>query len=433
MAENNKMEIVKATANLWVDLLDEKNSECSITSFDHSFYLNQDFTNNKGKLKVAINSLQPMFGTNYDAAFLGPKFGSIGVAAKGKYKRVVIFLTDGQPNNEPKVDEIISEALKNNVKIFSILVDIPSSQSVYDISNTTGGKVFEKISNEKELFDTFVLISSITHRTVFCDIEWLSAQQCLSTSTIFEIKYLPLQISRKSNYTIPYKGIAFLKPSPLLLRIGIKPIGVSFDTNFFITAVNRMFVVTDIISTNPDFEVNPKQFSLEDGETIQINVRYTPKDTSYSFTSLTFVNDFCPLQYFIIAGKYGGRKQKNLEVVHPNGREIFGLGSDTVVRWRNISPADTVVIEYSTNSGNDWRVLTDTASGLSWVWKNIPPPKSDNCLIRITRKEERDTLIERYSLDWSLRYNSDVFNWHPSYEYIAYSDANRVRVVDRQF
>ncbi|MFN3270645.1 MAG: VWA domain-containing protein, partial [Candidatus Kapaibacteriota bacterium] len=57
MGEDNKIDIVKEVAKLWVDLLDPNTTECAITSFDDQFYLNQGFTTNKDLLKKAINSL----------------------------------------------------------------------------------------------------------------------------------------------------------------------------------------------------------------------------------------------------------------------------------------------------------------------------------------------------------------------------------------
>lgn len=433
MALQDKIEIVKDAAQLWVDMLDPYKSECAITSFDNDFYLNQDFTSNKEKLKFAIQSLQPIGGTNYEAAFLGlgSGLGSIGIASKGKYRRIIIFLTDGQPNFEPNVQKIISLAKQNNIVIFTIVVDTPTSQSLYEISRQTGGKVFENITIGKEIYESFLQLQTITHRNVLCDIVWKTDQLCKSNSQQLEVSYLPFNITQKTTYELPWEGTAYLMTNPSFIRFKPKLIGIPLDTHLTVTAINREFEITDVTSTNPDFQVFPKQFFLEKGQSINVNIRYTPKDSFYTYTILTFHNDFCPLSYYLIYGSKSPPTLKRLEVVHPNGGEVFGIGCDTVIKWKNIAPVDTVVIEYSSNKGQDWKLLTDTAYGLEWKWQNIPPPPSDNCLIRITLKEDRDTLIEPFSIDWNLQYDGEAFDWHPNYEYLAFSNFKNIKVIDR--
>lgn len=431
MGVDRRLEFVKKAALLWVDLLDTKNSECAVTSFDHQFYLNQGFTTNKDLLRKAISSLVPNGGTDYNVAFLGPVLGSIGVASTGRYNRVIIFLSDGEPNFEPDTWKIIFNAVQNKIQVFSIVVGIPSTPSLKEITLHTGGVLYEKVKAEDELSKIFIKILQLVHRFQFCEIEWMSDQKCFGNSHQVEMQYIPENYSQKFDYMLPPFGSVFLKPTPLMLRIGEKPVGVPFDTQITITAVNRRFEVTDVISSNPDFVVNPKQFALENGESIQINITYTPKDSGYTYTQLTFVDTFCPLNYFVVVGFPKRTKENALMVVQPNGGEVFGLGSDTIISWKNLPPTDTVVIEYSTNSGVDWVFLTDSATGLVWKWSNIPPPASNKCLVRITRKEERGKILEPFSIDWSLRYDGEVFSWHPSNEFIAFSDFSRIKILNR--
>ncbi|MEJ5286585.1 MAG: hypothetical protein CH6_1953 [Candidatus Kapaibacterium sp.] len=430
MGEDNKIDIVKEVAKLWVDLLDPNTTECAITSFDDQFYLNQGFTTNKDLLKKAINSLMIGGGTNYDAAFLGPVLGSIGVAERGRFKKIIIFLSDGQPNFEPKTWEIITKAFKSEITVYAIVVGEPSSDCLKDITSKTGGRLFENVNPNEELFRIFLELMQIEHRMQYCEIEWLSEQQCRGISSNVEIQYLPGKLSDKFVYKLPPKGTAYLKATPSFLKFGEKQVGVPFDTSFTVTAVNRRFEVTDVVSSNPDFVVSPRQFILEDGESIQINITYTPQDTIQTFTKLTFVESFCPLTYFV-SGNRKASKINSLVVVHPNGGEVFGLGSDTIITWDKISPYEPVVIEYSTDKGNTWKLLTDSAVGLTWKWTKIPPPASNKCLVRITTKEERSKLIEPFSIDWTLKYDGQAFNWSSQGNYLAFSDFSRVKVVDR--
>ncbi|MBK7186793.1 MAG: VWA domain-containing protein [Ignavibacteria bacterium] len=66
------IELAKTAARAWVNGLPLDESECAITSFDHSNYLNQDITTDRNKLLSAISQLKPNGGTDYNAALVDP-------------------------------------------------------------------------------------------------------------------------------------------------------------------------------------------------------------------------------------------------------------------------------------------------------------------------------------------------------------------------
>jgi WD40 repeat protein len=71
-------------------------------------------------------------------------------------------------------------------------------------------------------------------------------------------------------------------------------------------------------------------------------------------------------------------------IVAPNGAERFKVGSTTTIRWDGTAPADTVKLEYSTDDGASWKLITDKATGLQYTWSGIPNTPSDFCLMRVT-------------------------------------------------
>ena len=90
--KGNKINGGKEAANLWVDLLGD-GSECSIVGFNDYVYVNQSFTTDKELLKEKITYLAPDGGTNYNPALLKQKIGAIDVTKKGKYKKVIVYIT----------------------------------------------------------------------------------------------------------------------------------------------------------------------------------------------------------------------------------------------------------------------------------------------------------------------------------------------------
>ncbi len=65
-------------------------------------------------------------------------------------------------------------------------------------------------------------------------------------------------------------------------------------------------------------------------------------------------------------------------------------GSIFEIEWQGINASDTVVIQYSTNGGSNWIMITDTATGLKYSWK-VPNTPSTNCLAIVTEKHPKCT------------------------------------------
>ena len=148
------IDLAKAAARAWVNGLPLGTSECAIASFDHSNYLNQDFTTNRSKLLNAIAPLTPQGGTDYDMALLNPMAGGLLVSKNGKHQKVIVFLTDGQAGT-PQITSIVSEANRQNCVIYCVTLGMSAPQSVKDIASQTGGQVFENVTSVQEAEDVY--------------------------------------------------------------------------------------------------------------------------------------------------------------------------------------------------------------------------------------------------------------------------------------
>lgn len=74
----------------------------------------------------------------------------------------------------------------------------------------------------------------------------------------------------------------------------------------------------------------------------------------------------------------------NPHLLAPNGAERFRVGSSATIRWEGTAPTDTVTLEYSTDNGITWKLITNRATGSQYVWSPIPNTPSDFCLMRIS-------------------------------------------------
>src|SRR5205807_1987383 len=133
-----------------------------------------------------------------------------------------------------------------------------------DITTNTGGALFEKITSSADLDRVILNISASITNNQPCEITWQSDVSCTGDNRNVEFGWN--SIKSHASYTVPPSAIAGLQFSPSSLYIRSKPVGVKFDTTVTITAINSAFSVTNITSTNPSYDINPKTFSLNKGE-----------------------------------------------------------------------------------------------------------------------------------------------------------------------
>ncbi|MBI3259809.1 MAG: choice-of-anchor D domain-containing protein [Ignavibacteriae bacterium] len=80
-----------------------------------------------------------------------------------------------------------------------------------------------------------------------------------------------------------------------------------------------------------------------------------------------------------------------LAIVKPNGSELLATGDSTTIEWAGVQPQDTVLLEYSTDNGISWTLITDMATGLQYRWA-IPALSSNNCLMRVVQLQYRQPI-----------------------------------------
>ncbi len=374
--------LARAAAIAWVNGLPLGKSECAITSFDGSNYLNQDFTTNRAKLLNAINTLRAQGGTDYDVALIKPMAGGLLVSKTGKYTKVLVFISDGQPNYEPNTSMIISEAQNQGCVIYAVTLGMPAPQSLKAIAAGTGGQVFENVTTIREAEDVYRTILQVAQGGSPCTIEWQSNVSCQAGNTNVELEWQSQ--SAKTSYQSPQSTIAKLEFNPKSIKFADPQVGVRTEQKITVTARNADFNITNITSNNGGFDITPKNFTLTKGQSIELTVSYVPADSGFNYCRFEIENTLCQTPFFA-SGGWRGKKPliQTLKLIHPNGGEVFVAGSDTVITWEGVGPDAPVKLEYSTNNGTNWVTLSESATSLSYTWR-VPRTASSQCLARVT-------------------------------------------------
>lgn len=89
------------------------------------------------------------------------------------------------------------------------------------------------------------------------------------------------------------------------------------------------------------------------------------------------------LSVLITAANAFAQGSCELRLIIPNGGEEFIVDSSALIQWDSQNFGDTVILEYSTDNGNTWKLITDSAINSNFLWQ-IPVALSNKCLIRVT-------------------------------------------------
>ncbi len=385
------IQYAKAAARAWVAAMTLGRSECAITSFNSRSYLNQDFTTDRTALLDAIDALRSGGMTDYDAALLRPPAGSLEVSKRGRNKKVVVFLSDGMPNHSPNQGAIIAEARRQNVTIYAVILGMSAQQVVKDICSQTGGLWFENIATEQEAKEAYRQILQTARGGTPCELEWIS-EGCSAYRSL-EIAIPALGVSVRTRYQIPLGRQSQLAYTPSRsVHFGYVTPGTQQHRQVILTAQDRQVHIDRITTSHPWFRVVDyggiaPPFTLNVGQSRTLTMEYAPADSSYSFCRFGVEGDACRGASFYADGGWSTKwsSQVTIKVLRPNGSEQFVAGSNEELSWEGVMPEDKVRLEYSTDGGTNWMLITEKATGLRYMWR-VPETPSNECLLRVTAK-----------------------------------------------
>ena len=388
MKENlqRNLEIARAAARAWIEGMPLGISECAVTSFNKGSFLNQDFTIDARKLLDAVNSLQPEGGTEYDKGLISPQTGAIPVALGGKHKRIVVFLTDGRGGGNQA--EIVQQAQAGDITIHCITVGFPAPPILKNIAQQTGGLWFENVSTPEQAVEIYRLLLQGSQGGAPCEIEWQSGPACDSVRfvTLDETQF---DLQTSGSYIAPASSIAELQIEPISVRFGTVSPGLTEDRVVRLTALNNPVHIRSITSSDPRIVAvansAPPEYTIPTGGFRDVTFRFSPTDSSLVFAEISVETDGCAKILYAAGGEWGAGTGQGpaIKLVVPNGGERYPVGSIADILWSGVLPTDTVSLEYSTDAGNSWSKITDSAFGLQHRWL-VPNTPSERCLARVS-------------------------------------------------
>ncbi|MFN3269272.1 MAG: vWA domain-containing protein, partial [Candidatus Kapaibacteriota bacterium] len=204
-------------------------TKVGLISFGRVAYKRCDFTDNKQEILDSLNNTVIGGGTLYDPPFLDRINGAITMFLNGspdpQKRRIIVFLTDGEPNDPPKTDSIVKELQRINAQVYAITLAMPMHKSLEEISSKTGGKAY-KVETKQELEDIYRFIALDIQKKQLCQLTWVTDYGCDKLDLVRPIKitFKRQAVTIERDYVAPDYSIAklpidgaifdFLDPAP---------------------------------------------------------------------------------------------------------------------------------------------------------------------------------------------------------------------------
>ncbi len=355
-------------------------TEAGITSFNELSYIEHELSLDKSSLISAVQKIETKGGTNFDKAFLEKPSGALPFVARGMNKKVVIFITDGILTANR--DSIINKANNLNASIYTVFFDIEPPEILKDISVFTEGRYFGTIIVKSHLKEALNRILMRAREIAPCRLHWVTTNCGQRRNVEFRIDNNPISNSE-------YEAAPSILPNLLItpsdeIDFGEVAPDSTAKKTVTVTAKNDTITVTGISSDNEDVSVPDLSFSLTPGESKNFEITYRTSDSGRVIAKITIHSNACLGNTIYVGGKYGKVEEKTLELTHPVGGENFYAGSHEIISWKGVLPGEQVVLEYSTDNGDNWNLISENAENFEYNW-TVPKSTSRLCLMRATQ------------------------------------------------
>lgn len=362
-------------------------SKVSIISFAFNSYIRCPFTDDREEILDSLNRVPIGGGTDYNLPFFDPLGRTVQnlFIAEDPYmemRRLVIFLSDGQPSSEREVreDDIIELLKEYGIILYGIIIDDKIPNSLVNIASSTSSDKTKQMAftarSKEDLRQIYKKISFDYDKLKICSLWWETDFRC-QTSRTANITFVadetvnrPEMKSAELEYTAPIERVTL---SDEEIDFGNPQQGNFVTSDLTVTAGYPYFKCTgyDILNQARfgvvDWDVDQagnqtfSKFKLNEGESRTIRLIF--KQTNYLDShegELWLYGIPCPAIVSLSGGK------PKLEIVYPNGGEYLSKCDVIPIQWDGVKPNTEVKLFYGNN--DSWQEITSSASDLLYNW-----------------------------------------------------------------
>lgn len=389
-----RMDVIKNGAKSFVQEVDFIDSTAvAVISFESEAKLRMPFSRDVNALTAAIDAITPNGNTNYENPMTDPRIGAIKLLKETlgppDVRRVIIFLTDGNPsggilssgdNNAINafLRDVETQMNDNSITFFAVTAFIQMNAYLERWARATGGRTFEVLSGDpkSEMENIYRLIAASISKKVTCWLEWTSEYGCNQDSRQRTIKIsIPKEsLSDNISVTAPDTTIASVRLSKSGLSFGNPPPNGTQQQTIVLTAEKSDVIISDPIFANTSCGtyrvVSPSlPVLIRKGESVTFTLEFKQGPNQvYCPSTLQFSGTPCPPPQISL---FGGVNSIQLIEPSPTVSTIFSSCEDINIVWEGVTPiSKPIKIEYSSDNGTTWNILTNSASGGKFTWSS---------------------------------------------------------------
>ncbi len=379
----------KSLVNNLIKNIDTSKSEVALTSYNYLNYFNREFTNSRQELYQEVNYWQKADGSMFNAGFLNNPANPINISIPAKYKRAIVFITDGSGNVND--EEIIAQAKSVGVRIIIVEIGRKISAKMKRIAEETDGFWIDNVNEKHNTADIANLIIAFAKGYKPCTISWTQDFTC---EDFHDISISLPGKSVKQNFSYKTKNDA--KPMitsslPFLAFSSVLP-GKKKTITTTIVAKNADIHIDSIALKNKHFKIvkgNVKDYWLLKDKFIEIDIEYSPTDPpKLTFDELKVYSNACITEPIYMTGGFPNiqilPEEKTIDIIAPNGGDKLIVGDTFYIRWKGVLPQDLVQINLIKKKGNvyDTTIVVTNQGNLEYKWI-VPDLDCDSAWIRI--------------------------------------------------
>ncbi len=365
-------------------------SEVAVISFGTIPTFESSFRNTAAPLINVISKLKPQGGTEYNPPMLDTAFGAIKLLSgePPTVRRIIIFLTDGQPDHTPARDSMIHLCNLNAIQFYAITVGTNMNADLKAIADATGGKSFVALT-EADLVQIYKLIALQTEIKKLCTVTWTAPYACNQSQRDRDVKITfkrpNTPITSELTYIAPANAVASVGLSANTLYFGDPNPNASTTQTITFKPVNAPLIITSLTpSPSQYFTVadvgggKSLPITVQPGDSIVITIKFTQGNTKgYRQASLVVGGSPCPP----LVSMFGGLS--SVQVLSPSG-DIKTTCDSITVKWGGVDINQLVDIYYRDEDDPNptWKVIATSVKGLSYTFK--PTFSGKHLRIRIT-------------------------------------------------
>jgi outer membrane protein OmpA-like peptidoglycan-associated protein len=421
--QGNRMQLLKMVSKRFVEKLPLHLSEVALASFNDQLLVDCFFTHDIDRIKRSIDKLDPSGGTSFQNAFLPFGTGAFDILKSGKFKKVIVFITDGSSQIDPKA--LVAHAMKDTVNINTITIDLPITSELRYVTKYTRGKQYSDLYREEDVENALDTIYNEYQQSVFGRVKWFSEYSCKGH------KDGVLQIGKNAchySFDVPNEWIGKIELSSSSIAFEGGKLKQEVSKSVLIRGKNVPLVLEKVnLSNGGLFSVQALNFPIHYpmNQWMRMDIAYLPKDTLYHEGNYSFVSKNCPEVQ--LTANSGGTEKINIKT--PNESSVLAAGEAMNIEWSGIQKQTPVTLFCQGGDNKMWHFL-GTGSNYSFQ-ANVPNGESKmRVQAQVTNNITTANLMQSDYLIFSeAKIEKAVFSPFNTTVFVYYSD-NTIKAFD---